>query len=222
MFNSASFTEFMESVSSFWEAAEQVVRWREDNEGKLIIFCWVLVKSSNHFVIVQSQNYLAYPTSRLCIYCCKVIQTYEWRQIQVTITTWFIIPHQELPSNCWCLWPLRSSGYDWEVLPLHVVWWQGHETELGWLGLDLITQDSICFPAENHRWYHISNPGCGEASGLLQWLEVYQEGILSFPRLTLSKRHQQHLCCHSTNLIIAIAESRRPVMPFSIHSRWML
>ena len=47
VFNSIFFTEFTEPVSSFWEAAEQVVRWRENNEGMLLLFCWVLVKLIN-------------------------------------------------------------------------------------------------------------------------------------------------------------------------------
>ena len=41
VFNSASFTEFAEPVSTFWEVAEQIVRWQESNEGMIIFRCEV-------------------------------------------------------------------------------------------------------------------------------------------------------------------------------------
>ena len=41
VFNLASFTEFAEPVSTFWEVAEQIVRWRESNEGMIIFRCEV-------------------------------------------------------------------------------------------------------------------------------------------------------------------------------------
>jgi len=40
VFNSALFPECKESISSFWEIAEQVVQWQEDNQGVSIIFFW--------------------------------------------------------------------------------------------------------------------------------------------------------------------------------------
>ena len=40
VFNSALFAECTESISSFWEIAERVVQWREDNQGvpSIIVF----------------------------------------------------------------------------------------------------------------------------------------------------------------------------------------
>ena len=38
VFNSAHFTEYTGSISSFWEIAEWVVQWWGDNQGVLIIF----------------------------------------------------------------------------------------------------------------------------------------------------------------------------------------
>ena len=38
VFNSARFTEYTGSISSFWEIAEQVVQWQENNQSVSILF----------------------------------------------------------------------------------------------------------------------------------------------------------------------------------------
>ena len=38
VFNSAHFTEYTGSISSFWEIAERVVQWRENNQSVSILF----------------------------------------------------------------------------------------------------------------------------------------------------------------------------------------
>ena len=46
VFNSAHFTEYTGSISSFWEIAERVVQWQENNQSvSILFFCFGYLES---------------------------------------------------------------------------------------------------------------------------------------------------------------------------------